>query len=112
MDIQWKKYIHSDPHVLIGKPVVKVPPAYTSQDCWACGRRVVKSLSERTHACKCGCVLDRDHNAANNILRKGLALCVQPYPGAQGNGEANASETLGESEALCQPRKRGRKLAR
>lgn len=23
MDIEWKKYIHSDPEVLVGKPVVK-----------------------------------------------------------------------------------------
>jgi putative transposase len=33
---------------VFGKPVVKVPPQYTSQDCSACGNRVTKSLSERT----------------------------------------------------------------
>jgi len=33
---------------------------------------VKKSLSVRTHICKCGCVLDRDHNAAINILDKAL----------------------------------------
>jgi putative transposase len=104
--VNWLVYYGS----VFGKPVVKVPPAYTSQDCSACGRRVVKSLSERTHACKCGCVLDRDHDAANNILAKGLALAAKAYPGAQGNGEAkaaeskcaahshSASETLGASE--------------
>ena len=32
-----------------------------------------KALSTRTHACKCGCKLDRDENAAINILNKGLA---------------------------------------
>ncbi|WP_442947430.1 zinc ribbon domain-containing protein [Nostoc sp.] len=30
-------------------------------------------LSTRTHACLCGKVLDRDHNAAVNILGIGLS---------------------------------------
>ena len=85
---------------VFGRPVVKVPPQYTSQDCSSCRRRVQKSLSERTHACQCGCVLDRDHNAAKNILRLGLEQSSTPYPGAQGNGEALASETLVESGPL------------
>jgi putative transposase len=57
-----------------GKRVVLVEPAYTSQDCSGCGERVPKSLSVRTHACpSCGLVLDRDENAALNILRAGQA---------------------------------------
>ena len=79
---------------VFGKPVVKVPPAYTSQDCSCCGQRVKKSLSERTHACSCGCVLDRDENAARNILRLGLEHLEATYRGTLGN------ETLGESEPL------------
>jgi putative transposase len=55
-----------------GRVTVAVEPAYTSQDCSKCGARVQKSLSTRTHVCKCGCELDRDHNAAVNILNKGL----------------------------------------
>ncbi len=52
-------------------PVIAVEPAFTSQDCSACGTRVKKSLSVRTHICSgCGIVLDRDHNAALNILEK------------------------------------------
>ena len=52
-------------------PVIAVEPAFTSQDCSACGTRVKKSLSVRTHICPgCGLVLDRDHNAARNILQK------------------------------------------
>ena len=55
-----------------GRSVVAVPPAYTSQDCSGCGERVLKSLSVRTHVCpRCGLVLDRDENAALNILRLG-----------------------------------------
>ena len=56
-----------------GGLLVKVAPAYTSQDCSSCGNRVKKSLSIRTHICtKCGTMLDRDYNASLNILRKGL----------------------------------------
>ena len=55
-----------------GKTVVAVVPQYTSVDCSNCGNRVQKSLSTRTHICSCGAVLDRDHNAALNILAKGL----------------------------------------
>ena len=58
-----------------GRVVIAVPPAYTSQDCSGCGERVPKSLSERVHACPmCGLVLDRDVNAARNILRLALAI--------------------------------------
>ncbi|PFN07144.1 RNA-guided endonuclease InsQ/TnpB family protein [Bacillus cereus] len=58
-----------------GGLLVKIDPAYTSQDCSNCGNRVKKSLSIRTHICiQCGTILDRDHNASLNILRKGLEL--------------------------------------
>jgi putative transposase len=57
--------------------VVAVPPKWTSADCSACGTRVQKSLSVRTHICpSCGVVLDRDHNAALNILHHALAGTV------------------------------------
>ena len=55
-----------------GKITIAVPPQYTSQDCPACGIRIKKSLSTRTHVCECGYVEDRDVAAAINILKKGL----------------------------------------
>jgi putative transposase len=58
---------------VFGKITIAVNPAYTSQECSSCGTVVKKSLSTRTHQCKCGCVLDRDHNAARNILSRGLS---------------------------------------
>jgi len=59
--------------VMHGIEVVAVPPQYTSQDCSGCGERVQKTLSVRTHVCpSCGLVLDRDENAALNILAKAL----------------------------------------
>jgi len=65
---QWLQYFGK----VYGKTVIAVAPVYTSQDCSACGNAVKKSLSVRTHVCSCGAVLDRDHNAALNILAKGL----------------------------------------
>jgi putative transposase len=58
---------------VFGKVAIAVPPQYTSQTCSTCGTTVKKSLSQRTHQCShCGTVLDRDHNAALNILAIGL----------------------------------------
>src|SRR3989475_4088300 len=58
-------------------PVIAVAPKFTSQNCSACGTLVKKSLSVRTHICtNCGLVLDRDQNAAKNILHKALAGTV------------------------------------
>ncbi len=56
-----------------GSLVVSVNPANTSKMCSRCGLLVEKTLADRTHKCNsCGLVLDRDHNAAINILRLGL----------------------------------------
>jgi putative transposase len=58
-----------------GKRVEAVNPAYTTQDCSGCGERIYKSLSVRTHVCThCGLNLDRDENAASNILWRGQRL--------------------------------------
>lgn len=56
-----------------GRRVVLVDPRNTSQRCSKCGSLVQKSLSVRVHSCNiCGLVLDRDENAAINILALGL----------------------------------------
>ena len=65
---QWLEYFGK----VYGRVIVSVAPQYTSQNCSNCGEIVRKSLSVRTHVCKCGCILDRDHNAAINILTKAL----------------------------------------
>jgi putative transposase len=64
----WLEYFSK----VFGRVTVAVNPAYTSQECSSCGTVVKKSLSTRTHVCRCGCELDRDHNAAINIRNKGL----------------------------------------
>jgi putative transposase len=56
-----------------GRKCIQVNPRNTSRMCSACGSIVEKDLSVRIHSCsKCGLRLDRDHNAAINILALGL----------------------------------------
>lgn len=55
-----------------GRRSVQVDPRNTSQTCSDCGLVAKKTLSERVHDCSCGLRLDRDHNAAINILCLGL----------------------------------------
>jgi putative transposase len=56
-----------------GRQHVRVNPAYTSQTCSQCGHRQKMPLSDRTYACPCcGLSIDRDLNAAKNILALGL----------------------------------------
>ena len=76
---------------IYGRVTVAVPPAYTSQDCSSCGNRVKKALSERTHVCPCGCVLDRDENAALNILAKGLEQIGFLLNGTDGQSETDTA---------------------
>jgi putative transposase len=105
---EWIEYFG----VKFGVLTIAVPPQYTSQSCSSCGETVKKSLSTRTHICKCGCVLDRDcgrqshavsrdfksrercdENAAINILKKGLSTVG--HTGTQAWGE-NASTLMEE----------------
>ena len=52
-----------------------VPARDTSQLCSRCGARVPKDLSVRVHSCpSCGLSIDRDINAALNILSLGQRL--------------------------------------
>ncbi len=59
-----------------GREVLFVNPKYTSQACSGCGQVRKKELSERWHSCDCGTELDRDHNAALNILALGRRVQV------------------------------------
>jgi len=61
-----------------GRKLVIVDPAYTSQTCSKCGYRQEMPLNKRIYCCpNCGQQIDRDHNAAINILR--LGLCSQTH---------------------------------
>jgi putative transposase len=52
---------------------IAVNPAYTSQECSGCGNRKTNlTLADRVYHCVgCGLIMDRDWNAAVNILAVG-----------------------------------------
>ncbi|MEH1787570.1 MAG: transposase [Nostoc sp.] len=70
---------------------VAVNPQYSSLECSSCGEVVKKTLSTRTHVCKCGCLMDRDENAARIILSRGLGTV-----GHTGTFALDASNALGD----------------
>jgi putative transposase len=75
-DASWAKFIEyvSYKAESAGKKVIFVNPRNTSQICSGCGAIVKKSLSVRVHKCpSCGLEIDRDINAAINILRLGTS---------------------------------------
>ena len=54
------------------QPISRWEPS--SKQCSGCGKKHLMTLGDRRMICECGVDLDRDHNAAINILRAGLAL--------------------------------------
>lgn len=100
---QWLEYFGK----VFGVVTVAVPPQYTSQNCSNCGEVINKALSTRTHKChQCGFVLDRDWNAAINILKLGLRTVGH-------TGTLNASGDIdlciGEETPQCKPSRGKRK---
>jgi len=61
-----------------GTRVEEVDARGTSQTCPECGANAKKDLSERIHACPCGCKLDRDVAATKVILSRGQAAWTGP----------------------------------
>ena len=94
---QWLQYFAQIHNIIC----IAVPPHNTTVDCSDCGNQVKKTLSTRTHQCsKCGLVLDRDHNAAKNILAKGLKLLAQYINSTVGHTESGvkSSKAQGQSD--------------
>jgi putative transposase len=74
-----------------GRRFVKVPAAYTSQDCYQCGNRVKKSLWQREHRClECGYLVHRDQNSALNIDRVGQTQISTPVESYEARRNRNA----------------------
>ena len=61
-----------------GKEFIRVDPKFTSQICSSCGFKSKKNRkSQSKFECqKCGFKINADHNAAKNILTRGLALAA------------------------------------
>ena len=75
LDVAWNQFISLTigKAAEAGRTVILVNPRNTSKMCSQCSELVEKTLSDRTHECPyCGLVLDRDVNAAINILHRGL----------------------------------------
>jgi len=75
-DVAWHQFVQfvTSKAEDAGRVVVLIDPRNTTKACSRCGEIVPKKLSVRVHVCpKCELVLDRDHNAALNILARGLA---------------------------------------
>lgn len=85
---QWLEYFSQK----YGRLAIAVKPHYTSQICSSCGVKVKKTLSQRTHSCKCGCILQRDVNAAIVILERATG----GHPGSNAHG-VGTSTLLGAS---------------
>jgi putative transposase len=99
----WLEYFSK----VFGVATVAVPPHYTSQNCSNCGKAVKKLLSTRTHNCHhCGFVLDRDWNAAINILE--IALRTVGHTGTS-NASGDIDLCLGEETPLSKSSRRKRK---
>ena len=92
---QWLQYFA----LVHGVIVIAVPPRNTTVDCSCCGAKVKKTLSTRTHRCnQCGTVLDRDHNAAKNILAKGFKLLAEYLNSTVGHTESGAKSSKAQGE--------------
>jgi putative transposase len=64
-----------------GKTVVAVAPAYTSRTCSGCGALFeTLTLANRWVRCDCGLSMDRDENAARNLLALGRSAWGITWP--------------------------------
>lgn len=75
-DVAWGQFVQFTLYKAenAGRGIALVNPRGTTQTCSGCGVIVPKDLSVRIHDCPhCGLKLNRDHNAALNILARGLA---------------------------------------
>lgn len=75
-DVAWGRFVQFTLYKAedAGRACVLVNPRGTTQTCSGCGEIIPKDLSVRTHDCPhCGLKIDRDLNAALNILARGMA---------------------------------------
>jgi putative transposase len=101
-DASWAKFISLLRYKAeyAGARLIEVDPYDTSQDCSGCGMKVPKGLGDRLHECpRCGLAMDRDLNAARNILHR---AGVGPGPhNVAGSGMRADGNLVGESGPNC-----------
>ena len=90
----------------VGRSMVHVNPANTSRRCSGCGLVAPKTLSDRRHQCACGLTLNRDTNAALNILQDARRIVFSPLAptalkGATAHAPSSPSFALLPGLLLC-----------
>ncbi|MDY6788361.1 MAG: transposase [Candidatus Nanohaloarchaea archaeon] len=103
VDSRWRTFIQ----LLLYKAesanteVTLVDPKNTSKECSQCGVKTDKKLWQREYSCpSCGYTTDRDYNAAQNILGKGLAE-VTPAETATSTDNKDQNEVFCDVSASC-----------
>jgi putative transposase len=101
-DASWAKFISILRYkaACAGTRLFEVDPYDTSQDCSGCGVKVPKKLDDRCHECpRCGLSIDRDLNAARNILhRAGVGPGLH---NVAGHGMRAGGNLVGDGVANC-----------
>jgi putative transposase len=96
-DASWAKFLSMLRYkaACAGVRIVEVDPNGTSQDCSGCGVKVPKALEIRRHECPhCGLGIDRDLNAARNILnRAGVGPGLRNVAGCGMRAGGNLGDT-------------------
>ncbi|MDP7181881.1 MAG: RNA-guided endonuclease TnpB family protein [Candidatus Woesearchaeota archaeon] len=85
MDASWACFVRMLEYKAesAGTQVIKVDPRGTTQTCSECGRKEKKELWQRTHACVCGFVVDRDYNSALEILKRAVGQDLPEFTPAE-----------------------------
>ena len=101
-DASWAKFISILRYkaACAGSRLIEVDAYDTSQDCSGCGTKVPKSLADRLHKCgDCGLVMDRDLNAARNVLHR--AGVGPGLPNVAGCGKRAGGNLDGDGARIC-----------
>ncbi len=105
-DASWAKFISLLRYkaARAGARLIEVDPRNTTQDCSGCGVRVPKQLGDRQHECPhCGLSIDRDLNAARNILyRAGVGPGLHNVAGCGMRAGGNLSEPPGSRQEILE----------
>jgi len=103
-DAGWGMFLRMLPYkaVTAGGQVAEVDARDTSNRCSDCGHKQEMPLSKRVFECEvCGLVLDRDMNAAQNILKK--ATAGQAGSHAWGQGVRPLEQSIALAAVLDEP---------
>jgi len=102
MDASWRKFISMLEYKAesAGVQIKRVDARGTSQICSSCGKIVPKKLCTRTHKCDCGLEINRDYNAAKNILARALGQELSDFKPAESE-PLSLRHVRSEKQEIC-----------